>query len=117
MKCGDFGELGHEQIKAVLQLTYQLIAGANYGFISEKDDSSINVMMQHLGLLGSLWGTLGNAYWNEAMDNPFEAFDIVSKFDSGKKKVFRDAIIAVSKKDNSFLRLDIARQIFKKIGI
>ena len=118
MNCKNFGELSDEQIEAILQLTFQLIASANYGRFSEKDDQSIDVMMDKLGFSGPLFANLGNAYWNDAMNMPpFEAFSIVSIFDDGKKNAFKDAIIAVADKDNSFLRHDIARQIFTKTNI
>ena len=103
MNCKNFGELSDEQIEAILQLTFQLIASANYGRFSEKDDPSIDVMMDKLGFSGPLFANLGNAYWNDAMNMPpFEAFRIVSIFDDGKKNAFKDAIIAVADKDNSF---------------
>ena len=118
MNCKNFGELSDEQIEAILQLTFQLIASANYGRFSEKDDPSIDVMMDKLGFSGPLFANLGNAYWNDAMNMPpFEAFRIVSIFDDGKKNAFKDAIIAVADKNNSFLRHDIARQIFTKTNI
>lgn len=118
MICEKFGELNDRQIEAVLQLTYQLIASANYGRLSEKDDSSIDVMMNKLGFSGPFFANLGNAYWNDAMDMPpSEAFRIVSMFDNSKKNAFKDAIIAVADKQNSFLRHDIARQIFTRTNI
>lgn len=118
MICRNFGELSDKQIEAVLQLTFQLIAGANYGRISEKDDPFIDVMMNRLGFSNPLFADLGNAYWNDAMNMPLsEAFRIVSMFDESKKKTFKDAIIAVVNKDNSFLRHDMASQIFTITGI
>lgn len=115
MFCKSFGDLSDDEIKAILQLTYQLIASANYGGISENDDPSINVMMARLGFTG-IFENLGNAYWNDAMRmNPFRAFDIVSGFDIDKKKAFKEAILAIADKDNTFLRHDIARQIFMRI--
>ena len=89
MICKEFGNLNDGQIKAVLQLTFQLIASANYGVFSEKDDPSIDVMMNALGFSGTLFSNLGNAYWNDAMNmSPFEAFRIVSMFDDCKKNAF-----------------------------
>lgn len=118
MNCKNFGELSDRQIKAILQLTFQLIASANYGSFSEKDDPSIDVMMNELGFSGPFFANLGNAYWNDAMKmNPYEAFRIVSMFDDKQKNAFKNAIIAVANKDNSFLRHDIARQIFTKTHI
>lgn len=118
MICKKIGELSDKQIEAVLQLTFQLIASANYGRFSEKDDPSIDVMMDKLDLSAPLFTDLGNAYWNDAMNMPpMEAFRIVSMFDESKKKAFKDAIIAVVNKDNSFLRHDIACQIFAKTNI
>ncbi len=118
MICKEFGNLNDGQIKAVLQLTFQLIASANYGVFSEKDDPSIDVMMNALGFSGTLFSNLGNVYWNDAMNmSPVEAFRIVSMFDDGKKHAFKKAIIAVADKDNSVLRHDIVRQIFIKTNI
>lgn len=118
MICLKFGELSDMQIEAVLQLTFQLIASANYGSFSEEDDPSIDIMMKKLGFSSPLFANLGNAYWNDAMNMPpSEAFRIVSMFDSSKKNAFKDAIIAVADKDNSILRHDIARQIFTRTNI
>lgn len=118
MLCKKFGELSDKQIEAVLQLTFQLIASANYGHFSEKDDPSIDAMMDKLGFLSPLFANLGNAYWNDAMSMPAsEAFRIVSMFDDNKKNAFKDAIITVANKDNSLLRHDIARQIFTRTNI
>lgn len=87
-------------------------------FFSEKDDPSIDVMMNSLGFSGTLFSNLGNVYWNDAMNmSPVEAFRIVSMFDDGKKHAFKKAIIAVADKDNSVLRHDIVRQIFIKTNI
>lgn len=118
LNCKNFGELSDEQIKAVLQLTYQLIASANYGNISESDDSSIDVMMKALGFTGPILSNLGNAYWNDAMDmNAYHAFDVVSRFNSIQKQTFKDAVLSVANKANTLLRMDIARQIFNRVGI
>ena len=81
MRCNKFGELTDTEIKAVLQLTYQLIASANFGSISEADNPSIDIMMEKLGLANTVLGMIGNIYWNDAMEmNPFVSFDIVSKW-------------------------------------
>lgn len=118
MNCKKFGELSDKQIEAVLQLKFQLIASANYGDFSEKDDSSIDVMMNKLGFFGPLFSNLGNAYWNDAMSmSPQEAFRTVSLFNDIQKAAFKEAIIAVANKENSFLRHDIARQIFSRTNI
>ena len=118
MYCKSFGELDDRQIEAVLQLTFQLIASANYGRFSESDDPSINIMIERLGFSGILLETLGNAYWNDAMNmNPYTAFNIVARFDENQKQAFKSAVIAVADKDNTLLRHDIARQIFAKTGI
>lgn len=118
MVCNKFGDLSDQQIEAILQLTFQLIASANYGAFSEKDDPSIDVMMNELGFSGPLFSNLGNAYWNDAMNmSPFDAFRIVSMFDDNKKNAFKNAIITVANKDNSLLRHDIAHQIFARANI
>lgn len=118
MKCNKFGEMTDDEITAVMQLTYQLIGSANYGQISDADDPSIDVMMEQLGFTGPLLSVLGNAHWNDAMNmNPFDAFNVVAGFSSAKKQAFKEAIWAVSRKDNTILRMDIAQQIFNRIGI
>ncbi|MBD5271670.1 MAG: hypothetical protein HDS42_00110 [Bacteroides sp.] len=115
MNCGNFGDLTPIQIKAILQLTYQLIGCASYGRISEDDDASIDVMMTHLGMMGER-ENLGNLYWNEAVDmNPHHAFEIVRNLTPEKKMTFKKAINMVSLVDNQRLRADIARQIFSRI--
>lgn len=94
MICKEFGNLNDGQIKAVLQLTFQLIASANYGVFSEKDDPSIDVMMNALGFSGTLFSNLGNAFWNDAMNmSPFEAFRIVSMFDDCKKMLLKKQLL------------------------
>lgn len=116
--CGKFGQLTDDEITAVFQLTYQLIACANYGKFSEADDPSVDIMMEKMGFTGPLLSVLGNAYWNDCgAVNPFDAFDIVAGFPSDKKQVFKEAILAVARKDNTMLRMDIARQIFERTGI
>ena len=118
MICRNSGELSDRQIEAVLQLTFQLIASANYRSFSGKDDPSIDIMMNKLDFSSPLFANWGNAYWNDAMNmSPSEAFRIVPVFDDSKKNAFKDAINAVANKDNSFLRHDIARQIFTRTNI
>lgn len=118
LNCEKFGELTDEQIKAVMQLTFQLIASANCGGISEADDPSIDVMMGKLGFAGPLLSTIGDAYWNDAMDmSPYAAFNVVSDFPQSKKMAFKDAILAVTRMANTTLRMDIAGQIFSRTGI
>lgn len=118
MICGIFGELTDDQITAVMQLTYQLIASANYGRFSEADDPSIDVMMQKMDFTGPLLSVIGNAHWNDAMEmSPFLAFDVVANFPPSKKNAFRETILAVARKENTALRMDIAMQIFSRTGI
>ena len=118
MNCKNFGELNDKQIKAVMQLTFQLIASANYGVFSEKDDPSIDIMMDRLGFSGPLFSNLGNAYWNEAMKmNPFDAFHTVCLFNNAQKTAFKEATLAVANKDNVALRHNIAYQIFSRVKI
>lgn len=117
MNCGNFGDLTPIQIKSILQLTYQLILCANYGHISEDDNSSIDVMMNHLGMTGER-ENLVDLYWNEAVGmNPHHAFEIVRNLDPEKKMTFKKAINMVSLVDNQWLRADIARQIFSRIEV
>lgn len=120
MDCKEFGYLTKMQILAILQLVYQLIASAAYGRFSEADDSSIDIAMKYMGFVGSSFmENLGNQFWNEAMDNmnPFQAFDIVSSFPAEKKQVFKNMFLEIVREDNSFLRLDIAKQTFRRVGI
>lgn len=58
MNCGTFGQLTDDEITAVFQLTYQLIACANYGKFSEADDPSIDIMMEKMGFTGPLLSVL-----------------------------------------------------------
>lgn len=118
LTCKSFGELTDAQIRAVMQLTFQLIGSASGHGITEADDPSIDIMMDRLGFSGILT-TLGNAYWNEAMDemDPFGAFRLVSQFNPKQKTAFKEMILAISKKDNQFLRMNIASQIFTRTNI
>ncbi len=119
MYCKQFGDLSDDEICAVLQLTYQLISSANYGRISEADNPSIDVMMDKLGFSNNpLLEIVANAHWNDAMDmNPYMAFNIVANFTLAKKLAFKDAILAVARKQNTMLRMDIANQIFTRTQI
>ena len=119
MYCNQFGELSDDEICAVLQLTYQLISGANYGRISEADNPSIDIMIDKLGLSNNpLLEIVANAHWNDAMDmNPYTAFRIVTNFTHAKKLAFKDAILAVVRNQNTMLRMDIANQIFARTRI
>ena len=118
MNCREFGELSDLQIKAVMQLTFQLIASANYGGITEKDDPSIDVMMSLMGFTGPIMDKMGTIYWNDAMElDPFKSFDIVAKFNTSQKQAFKNMILSVARKDNAILRLDVARQIFDRTYI
>lgn len=114
MDCGQFGELNGEEMAAVMQLTYQLIGCAKQEPVSEEDNASIDVMMRMLGFKTNM----GNLIWNIAVDmNPYEAFRVISGFSSKKKEAFKGLILAVADVENTFLRMDIANQIFSNVGI
>ena len=114
MNSLDFTKLKPEEIVAIMQLTYQLIACAKQAPISEDDDDSIETMMHMMGFKT----IAGNIYWDIAVDfNPFEAFEIVSNFTTQTKEAFKSLILSVAAIDNVILRNDIAHQLFTKFKI
>lgn len=107
-----------DQKKAILQLVYQLIVSSDGG-ISERDDNEINLALERLGFSGGSMNFIGNSLWNEAINyNPFEAFAIVSAFDNSTKQEFKRLLHHVaSVRGNTMNRLDVARQIYQRIGL
>lgn len=106
--------LEHKELMAVIQLGYQLIISANYGSMEDDDEPSIDLVMSHLGYTPNN----SNLVWLVGINtNPFEAFDIVSQFSDEKKRAFKAMILDVSNLKKTMLRLDIASQIFSRVGI
>lgn len=109
----------NEQL-AVLQLVYQLIVSADGSINAQRDDSEISLALRALGYDKALtMNYIGNALWNEAINfNPFEAFAIVSQLDGEAKQEFKKLLNTIAwSKGNRGNRIDIANQIYNKVGI
>lgn len=106
---------------AVIQLGYQLIASAAGRPLSSSDDASIDIILNECMVLSGnkqIDEILSNALWNEAiLFNPYKSFQIVSSFTRNEKDAFKQMMLEVAKKDNSFLRMDILLQIFSITAI
>jgi hypothetical protein len=110
---------------AVVQLGYQLIGSAKQAPLTEEDDPSIDYIIDSIGLGNNPMA--GNLIWNEGSDankvNPFSAFETVSCFSSEKKHAFKSMIEGLCSPDLigyttiRLLRIDIARQIYQRIGL
>jgi len=110
---------------AVIQLGFQLIGSAKQAPLSEEDDSSIDYIIECIGCGNN--PALGNLLWNEGSDankvNPFSAFATVSHFESEKKEAFKSMIDGlcspklVGYTTIRIMRLDIARQIYRRVGL
>lgn len=107
--------------KAVIQLGYQLIVSAAGRPLSSSDDASINIILSEcIALSGNkhVDDMSSNVLWNEAiLFNPFESFKIVASFSKDEKEAFKQMMLKVANKDNSFLRMDILSQIFNRTQI
>lgn len=110
-----------EKKKAVIQLGYQLIVSAARRPLSSSDDVSIDIILNEcMASSGNkqVDKILSNSLWNEAiLFNPFESFQIVSSFTQSEKDAFKQMMLKVAYKDNSFLRMDILSQIFNRTGV
>lgn len=110
---------------AVVQLGYQLIGSAKQAPLTEEDDASIDYIIDAIGCGNNQ--LLGNLLWNEGSDankvNPFSAFKTVSHFTSEKKNAFKSMIEGLCSPELigythiRILRMDIARQIYQRVGI
>ena len=59
-----------------------------------------------------------NQMWNEAIwMNPYEAFDIVKRFDKEEKAAFKEMMLQVARKDMVAVRMDILKQTFDLVDI
>ena len=56
--------------------------------------------------------------WNEAIwMNPYEAFDIVRRFDKEEKAAFKKMMLEVARKDNVSMRMNILQDTFRRVNI
>lgn len=110
-----------EKKKAVIQLGYQLIVSAAGRPLSSLDDASIDIILRECSVSsgnGYADDILANALWNDAiLFDPFESFRIVSSFNQSEKKAFKEMMLKVARKDNTYLRMDILSQIFNRVNI
>ena len=109
---------------AVMQVGYQLIesaCNANGRRISEEDDASVDIIIKSVTKstgIPFLDDNIYNQMWNEAIwMNPYEAFDIVKKFDKEEKAAFKEMMLRVARKDMIAVRMDILNDTFKRVNI
>lgn len=109
-------QLDMKEQLAMIQLAYQLISSANYGVINENDDESIDIIYRYMGYEHR---ATADIVWNTAISSmsPWDAFNIVSNMSHEKKAIFKSMIDEVALKDNVELRLNVAQQIFDRVGI
>lgn len=113
------------EMLAVIQLGFQLIGSAKQGPITEEDDPSIDYIIESIGFGNN--PNVGNLLWNEGSDankvNPFSAFETVSRFSPEKKAAFKSMIEGLCSPELvgyttiRLLRVDIARQIYQRVGL
>ena len=116
--------LTHDEKMAVMQVGYQLIesaCNANGRRISEEDDASVDIIIKSVTKstgIPFLDDNIYNQMWNEAIwMNPYEAFDIVKKFDKEEKAAFKEMMLRVARKDMIAVRMDILNDTFKRVNI
>lgn len=115
--------LPHNEMLAVVQLGYQLILCAKQATLSEDDDPSIDYIIEAIGFGNN--PNVGNFIWNVGSDvnkvNPFSAFETVARFSSEKKCAFKSMIDGLCSPIWGYTtwicRVDIARQIYQRVGI
>jgi len=110
---------------AVVHLGFQLLGSAKQAPLSEEDDPSIDYIISSVGYDSN--STMGNLVWNVGSDankvNPFSAFSTVASFSSQKKAAFKSMIEGLCSPDLigystiRILRMDIAQQIYARIGM
>lgn len=49
--------------------------------------------------------------------NPYEAFDIVRRFDKEEKAAFKKMMLEVARKDNVSMRMNILQDTFRRVNI
>lgn len=118
------GYLNTDEKLAVMQVGYQLIecaANAMGRRICEQDKESVDIIIDSVTVsTGNSFvdNNIYNQMWNEAIwMNPYEAFDIVKKFDNEEKAAFKEMMLAVAQKDMVALRMDLLKQTFDIVGI
>ena len=126
------GYLTHEEKLAVMQVGYQLIeSAANHALgrrICEDDDPSVDIIIKSVTVPSTSTGNslldnfmTNNIYtemWNEAIwMNPYEAFDIVRRFDKEEKAAFKKMMLEVARKDNVSMRMNILQDTFRRVNI
>lgn len=99
---------------AVIIVGYQLLVSAKQRPLSESDDPSIDVILEYCGFDQSPLGKLiGNTFWEKSIVcNPNAAFQMVSEFSNGEKAAVKEMIQALVRKDNTYMRQDIANQLY-----
>ncbi len=99
---------------AVIQVGYQLLLSAKQRGLDDSDNPSIDIILEYCGFNDSTLGRMtGNIYWSKSIVvDPYHAFNIVSGFSSSEKAAVKEMLIALTKKDNHLLRMDIANQMF-----
>lgn len=126
------GYLTHEEKLAVMQVGYQLIESAgNHALgrrICEDDDPSVDIIIKSVTVPSTSTGNslldnfmtnnIYNEMWNEAIwMNPYEAFDIVRRFDKEEKAAFKKMMLEVARKDNVSMRMNILQDTFRRVNI
>lgn len=118
------GYLTQEEKLAVMQVGYQLIesaANASGRRICEDDDPSVDIIIKAVTVPSGnpfFDNNIYNQMWNEAIwMNPYEAFDIVKRFDKEEKAAFKEMMLQVARKDMVAVRMDILKQTFDLVDI
>ena len=126
------GYLTHEEKLAVMQVGYQLIeSAASHALgrrICEDDDPSVDIIIKSVTVPSTSTGNslldnfmtnnIYNEMWNEAIwMNPYEAFDIVRRFDKEEKAAFKKMMLEVARKDNVSMRMNILQDTFRRVNI
>lgn len=104
---------------AVIQVGYQLLVSAKQCLLDESDEPSVGLILKYCGFDDSPLGKfIGNTFWNKSIDyNPYEAFSMVSGFSTSEKAAVKEMLTDLANMDNQFLRMDIARQLFNRLGL
>ena len=124
--------LTHDEKMAVMQVGYQLIESAAHHAlgrrICEDDDPSVDIIIKSVTVPSTATGNsfldnfmtnnIYNEMWNEAIwMNPYEAFDIVRRFDKEEKAAFKKMMLEVAMTDNVAMRMNILQDTFRRVGI
>lgn len=103
-----------EKKVAVITTGYQLLVSAKQQPLNKSDDPSINIILEYCGFDQSPLGQfLGNTFWENAIKaDPYAAFQTVARFSTDEKTAVRDMVQSLIQKDNTFMRQDIANQLY-----